>query len=136
MNDEPAFENPLEYGLDATLGMKFHDVEPGRVTGSFEIEDRVRQPFGIVHGGAHAALAESLASIGTYLAVASEGKIAMGMSNNTTFLRSVSEGVVNGEAVAIHQGSTTWVWDVALTDSEGRRCAVSRVTIAVRQRRT
>lgn len=129
---------PVEYAdsLDGILGMQIGEVSDGRVTGHFKVEDRVRQPFGLVHGGAHAALAESLASVGTFAAVAKQNKIAMGMSNNTTFLRSVTSGTVHGEAVALHRGATTWVWDITLTDDDGRRCAVSRVTIAVRDRRS
>ena len=59
----------------------------------------------------------------------------MGMSNNTTFLRSVNSGVIHAEAIALSQGKTTWVWDVTLKDEQDRVCAVSRVTIAVRERR-
>jgi uncharacterized protein (TIGR00369 family) len=68
--------------------------------------------------------------------VAEHGKIAMGMSNNTSFLRSVTSGTIHAEALAIQQGSTTWVWDVTLKDEQDRVCAVSRVTIAVRDRRS
>lgn len=121
--------------LNSALGFEFDDFEIGRVTGHFEIDDRVRQPFGIVHGGAYAAFAESLASAGTFAAVAESGKIAMGMSNQTQFLRAKTEGRVNAEAVAIHRGSTTWVWDVSLRDEEDRVLAVCRMTIAVRDRR-
>jgi 1,4-dihydroxy-2-naphthoyl-CoA hydrolase len=135
MKQIPKTAVPLDEDLNATLGLVFDEAEEGRVTGHFDVENRVRQPFGIVHGGVYAAIAESLASVGTYLAVAEQDKIAMGMSNNTTFLRSVREGRVTAEAVAIHQGSTTWVWDVTLTDGTDRTCAVSRVTIAVREKR-
>ncbi len=135
MNDHPKPIVPLDEDLNSSLGFHVDEVEIGCVTGHFDVTNKVRQPFGIVHGGAHAALAETLASVGTFRAVAGDGKIAMGMSNDTTFLRSVSEGTIRGEAVAIHQGSTTWVWEVKLTDEQGRLCAVSRLTIAVRERR-
>lgn len=126
---------PLDEDLNSQLGIHVDEVGDGRVTGHFAVENRVRQPFGIVHGGAHAAIAESLASIGTFHAVAAEGKIAMGMSNSTTFLRAVSSGTINALAVAIHRGSTTWVWDVELRSEDEKLCATSRVTIAVRDRR-
>ena len=58
--------------------------------------------------------------------------IAVGMSNNTTFLRPVLEGTVEAEATRRHRGRTTWIWDVEFTDGEGRVCALSRVTLAVR----
>ncbi len=135
MNEHPKPIVPLDEDLNSSLGFHVDEVEIGRVTGHFDVTNKVRQPFGIVHGGAHAALAETLASVGTFRAVAGDGKIAMGMSNDTTFLRSVSAGTIRGEAMAIHRGSTTWVWEVKLTDEQDRLCAVSRLSIAVRERR-
>lgn len=135
MNDESNANPYLGRDLNASLNFEIDSVEDGHVTGHFDVHDGVRQPYGIVHGGAYAALAETLASVGTYAAVAPEGKVAMGMANNTQFLRSVSEGTVKAEAVAIQRGRTTWVWDVTLTDSDERVCAVCRMTIAVRERR-
>jgi uncharacterized protein (TIGR00369 family) len=90
--------------------------------------------MGLVHGGVYAAIAESLASMGTARAVLADGKIVMGMSNNTAFMRPISEGVVRADARAIHRGRTTWVWDVDMRDDEQRLCASSRVTIAIRER--
>ena len=92
----------------------------------------MRQPFGIVHGGAYAALAESLASWCTYEAVRGDGNLAMGQSNFTSFMRPVSEGTVTAEAHCTHRGRTSWVWEVDFTDDQGRRCASTRVTMAVR----
>jgi 1,4-dihydroxy-2-naphthoyl-CoA hydrolase len=118
--------------LPAVLG--FETLESGRerAVGRFEVTDRVRQPMGIVHGGTYAALAEGLTSAATFDAVYPEGFYAVGLSNQTSFLRPVSEGVVTGSARAIHAGRTTWVWEVEFTDAEDRLCAVSRMTIAVR----
>ena len=93
--------------------------------------DSVRQPMGIVHGGAYAAMAETLASSTTYVHVQPES-IAVGLSNSTSFLRPVSEGTVHAEARRRHRGRTTWVWDVDFTDDQGRLCASSRVTMAIR----
>jgi 1,4-dihydroxy-2-naphthoyl-CoA hydrolase len=135
MNDHPQPILPLDEDLNSALGFHVDEVEIGRVTGHFDVENRVRQPFGIVHGGAHAALAETLASVGTFRAVAGDGKIAMGMSNDTSFLRATTSGTITAEAIALSQGNTTWVWDVKLTDEQDRLVAVSRVTIAVRERR-
>jgi 1,4-dihydroxy-2-naphthoyl-CoA hydrolase len=88
--------------------------------------------MGIVHGGAYAALAETVVSHTTLLAVRDEGMFPVGMSNETSFLRPVSEGTVTAEAVRRHRGRTTWVWQVDFTDGQGRLCALSRVTLAVR----
>lgn len=135
MNEQTPTNPFLGRDLNAALKFEIDSVEDGRVVGHFDVHDGVRQPYGIVHGGAYAALAETLASVGTYTSVAPDGNVAMGMANNTQFLRSVSEGRVSAEAVAIQRGQTTWVWDVTLTDSEDRVCAVCRMTIAVRERR-
>jgi 1,4-dihydroxy-2-naphthoyl-CoA hydrolase len=69
----------------------------------------------------------------TYGAVAPDGNIAVGQSNNTTFLRPAKGGTVHAEGTPLHQGRTSWVWDVRFTDDEGRLCAITRVTIAVRR---
>jgi 1,4-dihydroxy-2-naphthoyl-CoA hydrolase len=118
--------------LDGTLGFELIEAGDDAARGTFEVTDRVRQPFGIVHGGAYAAMAESLASATTYLAVKDEGMVAMGMSNDTSFLRPVSSGTIRAEARRRHRGRTTWIWEVDFTDAEGRLCAISRVTLAVR----
>jgi 1,4-dihydroxy-2-naphthoyl-CoA hydrolase len=121
-----------EDNMATALGFDIHEVEPGLARGGFEVTDRVRQPFGIVHGGAYAALGETLASVGTYRAVFEDGMAAMGQSNYTSFLRPVTEGYVTAEARPLHRGRTTWVWDVEFTDSDGKVCAITRVTMAVR----
>jgi len=121
-----------ERTLDGTLGFETLEIGDERATGRVEVSDRVRQPFGIVHGGVFAALAESLASMATYEAVAPGGEIAVGSSNHTSFVRPVLEGHVHAVARRRHRGRTTWVWEVDFTDDEGRLCALSRVTMAVR----
>ena len=121
-----------ERTLEGVLGFDLLDVGEELARGRFEVTDSVRQPFGLVHGGAYAALAESLASVATYAAVAPDGMIAVGQSNHTSFLRPVTEGSVHAEARRRHRGRTTWVWEVDFSDDEGRLCALSRVTLAVR----
>ena len=120
--------------LDGALGFEILEAGEESARGRFTVTDAVRQPFGPVHGGAYAALAETLASASTYLAVKGEGKIALGLSNQTSFMRPAMGGVVHAEAKRRHRGRTTWVWDVDFTDDQGRLCAVSRVTLAIRPR--
>lgn len=93
----------------------------------------MRQPAGLVHGGAYAALAESMVSLTTDDAVRESGRLALGQSNHTTFLRPVTEGTVHAEGRPRHRGRTSWIWDVEFSDDDGRLCAVSRVTLAVRE---
>jgi uncharacterized protein (TIGR00369 family) len=118
--------------FDSLYGLVVDEVSDGLVTGHVEVDRRVQQPFGIVHGGVHCSIAESLASIGTWFAVKDEGKLAMGLSNQTSFLRPISSGVIHGRANAVHRGRSTWVWDVEIRDDSDRVCALSRMTIAVR----
>lgn len=123
---------PIEETIDGTLGITFEAGPDGTVVGRMPVEKRVCQPYGIVHGGAYAVIAESMASAATYVGVAEEGKIALGMSNQTQLLRPISDGHVNATAEPIHTGRSTWVWDVEMRDDAGRLCATSRVVVAVR----
>ena len=134
MSDQKVGIRPTEGTLDEVLGFEILEANSETASARMPVENRVRQPFGIVHGGAYAALAETLVSAATYAAVAGRGNIAVGQSNHTNFLRPVSEGVVYASAQARHRGRTTWVWDVDFHDDGGRLCATSRVTMAVRPR--
>jgi 1,4-dihydroxy-2-naphthoyl-CoA hydrolase len=119
--------------LDGVLGFELLELGPDHVVGRFPIQDRVRQRFGLVHGGAYAALAEMLATEATVNAVHPDA--AMGISNDTSFLRGARGAWITARGRARHRGRTTWVWELDHTDDEGRLCAVSRVTIAVRPQR-
>lgn len=123
---------PLERTFDAHLGLEVSGLGGEVVYGRLEVADHHKQPFGIVHGGVYAAVAESLASAGTAALVVPEGRVPLGLSNQASFLRPVSGGVISAEARPRHRGRTTWVWDVELSDEAGRLCAVVRMTIAVR----
>ncbi len=118
--------------MDGTLGFELIEAGEEVARGRFDVTDRVRQPMGIVHGGAYAAMAESLASATTYMHVSEHGNIAVGQSNHTSFLRPVSSGTIHAEGRCRHRGRTSWVWEVDFTDDEGRLCAITRVTMAVR----
>ncbi len=116
------------------LGLEGYEFDGERVaTMRMPIHDGVKQPFGIVHGGAFAALAETLCSKATYAAVAP--KLAMAQANESIFMRAIRSGTVHARAEALHRGNTSWVWDVAMRDDDGRLCAASRLIIAVREAR-
>ena len=102
------------------------------VRGRVPVADKVKQPYGLVHGGVYSSLAETLASMATAGAVHEDGMIAVGLSNHTSFMRPITEGYVNAEGRCRHRGRTTWVWEVDFNDDDGRLCAISRVTMAVR----
>jgi uncharacterized protein (TIGR00369 family) len=119
-------------GFDRLYGLQLLAVSDTDVEASVVVRDEVKQGAGLVHGGVYAAMAESMASVATALAVLPDGLMAMGLSNSTSFLRPITEGVVHARATRLHRGRTTWVWDVRFSDDAGRTCAVTRMTIAVR----
>jgi len=120
--------------LDETLGFELVTLDEASAHARVDIDERHLQPLGVVHGGVYAALAESLASHATARAVGPSGLVALGISNDTSFFRPISSGTIRADAERLHRGRTTWVWDVRLTDDDGRLCASSRVTVAVRPR--
>src|SRR3954454_15153703 len=125
---------PLDHTLDATLGFETLEIGLEHARSRAAVVDRLKQPFGLVHGGVYSAMAESLASQATVAAVWDDGNVAVGLSNHTSYMRPVLSGHVNAVAHCRHRGSTTWVWEVEMTDDEGRLCALARVTMAVRPR--
>jgi 1,4-dihydroxy-2-naphthoyl-CoA hydrolase len=132
MADSPVGTYPAAGTLDEVLGFELLELTAERCRGRFAVEPRVQQPMGMVHGGAYAALAESMVSWATYAAVRGNGSMAVGQSNHTTFLRPVKRGQIHAEGRPLHRGRTSWVWDVDFTDDEGRLCATTRVILAVR----
>jgi uncharacterized protein (TIGR00369 family) len=129
---EGSFGVVAEETLDHHLGFEVIEVKEDSARARVPVSDRIRQPYGLVHGGVYAALAESIASIATARAVWQDGNIAVGLSNQTSFMRPATEGHVHAEARRRHRGRTTWVWDVDMTDDQGRLCASTRVTMAIK----
>jgi len=129
---EPAPVIPYEHTFDALYGLELLGHSEDEATARVAVRDAVKQPMGSVHGGLYAAIAESLASLATAAVVMSEGSIAMGLSNATSFLRPITEGTVHAHARRVHRGRTTWIWDVDIRDDAGHLCAMTRMTIAVR----
>ena len=119
-------------GFERLYGLELLDYSDTEVRARVTVGEQLKQGAGLVHGGVYAAMAESMASLATAVAVVPEGNIAMGQSNSTSFLRPIIEGVVHARATRLHRGRTTWVWDVSFSDDAGRACAVTRMTIAVR----
>jgi uncharacterized protein (TIGR00369 family) len=130
MSAEPVFPPPG--GYDALYGLEVLEVHDELVLAQVKVRDDLRQPFGLVHGGVLASIAETLASLGTAVVVVPEGNAAMGLSNSTSFLRPILDGTIHARAIRRHRGRTTWIWDVEITDDDGRLCAMTRMTIAVR----
>src|SRR3954452_694794 len=130
MESEPVFPPPG--GFDALYGLELLERHDDLVLGQVVVRDDLRQPFGLLHGGVLASIAETLASLGTAIVVMPEGNGAMGLSNHTSFLRPIIDGTIHARAIRRHRGRTTWIWDVEITDDDERLCAMTRMTIAVR----
>jgi len=133
VSDEPPV--PYERSFDALYGLEVLSIGDEEVRGRVAVSEKIMQPMGLVHGGVYASIAESLASIATWRGVRDEGRIAVGLSNQTSFLRPITAGHVHALARRRHRGRTTWLWEVDVTDDDGRLCAVVRMTIAVREAR-
>jgi len=125
---------PFEEALDGLLGFQVLSLTDKSARGRVAVTDRVRQIWGLVHGGVYMALSEMLPSEATIGSVHDDGMIAVGLSNHRSFLRPVTEGAIHAEARRLHGGKTTWLWEVFLKDDDDKLCAVSRVTLAVRHR--
>jgi uncharacterized protein (TIGR00369 family) len=123
---------PLERTFDALIGLRVVESGPERVRAEVDVRDELKQHRGLVHGGVFASIAESIASMATAMAVLPEGRSAQGLSNQTSFLRPITTGTIHAEARRRHRGRTTWVWEVDISDDDGRLCALVRMTVAVR----
>jgi 1,4-dihydroxy-2-naphthoyl-CoA hydrolase len=112
------------------LGIEFLEVGDDFLRARVPVDKRTRQPYGILHGGVSAVLAETLGSCGAAFA-APEGHRAVGLDINANHLRATTSGWVTGTARPVHVGRTTQVWQIDLQDEQGRLTCVSRITMAV-----
>ena len=113
------------------LGIEYTDLGPDFISAKMPVDDRTKQPFGLLHGGASAALIETLGSVGSSLCIDLSKQSPVGIEINANHLRSVREGYVFGTARAIHLGRRTHVWDVTITDEQGKRVCVGRLTVMI-----
>lgn len=125
------FANARLAGMNHTLGLRFTDVSPDEVIAEVPIGPHLLQPYGVVHGGVYATIAETLCSVGGALTVMPSGGHAVGLDNHTSFLRAAREGVITGTATPVHRGRRTHVWEARLTDGDGQLLATSRVRLMV-----
>ncbi len=116
--------------LMQTLGIRLLEASPQKVVAELEVTPKVHQPFGYLHGGASVALAETVASIGAYLA-APEGYTSFGLEINANHLRSMQSGKVTATGTPLHSGRTTAVWSIEIRDDQGRLVCISRCTLAI-----
>lgn len=117
------------------LGIVFSEIGPDFLRGTMPVDGRTRQPYGLLHGGASVALAETLGSTAGGMCVgADEGVV--GIEINANHLKGVREGLVTGAARALHLGRSTQVWEIRIEDESGQLVCISRLTLAVIRRRS
>jgi len=113
------------------LGMEFTEIGEDFLKGRMPVDHRTRQPYGLLHGGASVALAETLGSVASAFVVDRSQYNAVGLEINANHLRGVREGFVTGIARPLHLGKTTHVWDIRLHDEKDKLVCVSRLTVAI-----
>jgi 1,4-dihydroxy-2-naphthoyl-CoA hydrolase len=125
------FKSHSQRTLAATLGIEIVELTAGRVVATMPVDDRTRQPFGILHGGASVALAETVASMGATMNVDLDFFTVVGVEINANHIKAKRDGVVTGTATPIHVGRSTQVWQIVITDEQGKTVCISRCTLAV-----
>jgi 1,4-dihydroxy-2-naphthoyl-CoA hydrolase len=131
---KPSLEQLNEFSRDTmsdTLGIEFTQIGDDFISARMPVDAHTRQPYGILHGGASATLAESLGSIAGAFCVDMEKKIVVGLELNCNHVRSVREGYVYGTARSIHLGGMTQIWDIRIVDGSERLVCIARLTLAV-----
>ena len=134
--DSPDAIEHLKKGMAEAIGIELVLLTPDRVVATMPVDDRTRQPFGLLHGGASAALAETVASLGAFLNIDSDTHAAVGVELNANHMRAKTGGTVTATATPLRRGRTIHVWDIRIEDEESRLVCVSRCTLAIIPRRS
>jgi 1,4-dihydroxy-2-naphthoyl-CoA hydrolase len=121
--------------MSSHLGMEFTEIGPDYLRMIMPVDNRTRQPYGLLHGGASAALAETVGSVASSLIIDPLKQICVGLDINANHIKGVSEGYVHAIARPLHLGSTTHVWDIRICDDENKLVCISRLTVAVRDKK-
>ncbi|MCR6720593.1 MAG: hotdog fold thioesterase [Chitinophagaceae bacterium] len=117
--------------MGETLGIEFVAFGDDFISARMPVDNRTRQPYGLLHGGASCALAETVGSVASALVVDHEKFACVGLEINANHVRSAREGFVTATAKPLHLGANTHVWDIRITDEANRLICVSRLTVAV-----
>jgi len=120
-------------GMAAHIGIEFLDIGDDYIKARMPVDYRTHQPFGLLHGGASVALAETLGSTGAFLCINSKTHSAVGLEINANHLRGVKSGWVFGIARPIHCGKSTQIWEIRITNEADKLVCISRLTMAILQ---
>jgi 1,4-dihydroxy-2-naphthoyl-CoA hydrolase len=118
------------------IGIKIAEIGDDYVRGTMPVDARTHQPYGLLHGGASVALAETLGSLGAMMCADAKTHLAVGIDINANHLRGVTDGIVTGTARPIHLGRTTQVWEIRIEDERLRLICIARLTVAIVPRPT
>ena len=121
----------IQNTMTSTIGIEITDIGDDFICGKMPVDERTTQPFGLFHGGASAALAETLGSIGGGIKVYSNNETVVGIEINANHLKSVRDGWVYGKATPIRIGKKIQVWNIEITNEDDDLICVSRLTLAV-----
>ena len=128
-----SIKEKLPNTLVNSLGIEFKSIKKDELIATMPVDKRTKQPFGILHGGANVALAETLASIGGWLNVEDEKSIVVGLEINANHIRAVTTGEVTGKAKPIHLGRSTQIWEIKISNEEGKLVCISRCSLFCRK---
>ena len=117
------------------IGIEFTEIGDNYLKAKMPVDHRTQQPYGFLHGGASAALAETMGSIASALVIDQSLYNCVGLEINANHIRSVREGFVTGIAKPVHIGGQTHIWDIRITDESGAITCISRLTVAILQRK-
>lgn len=117
------------------LGIETLELTADKVVCTMPVNEKTKQPFGLLHGGASVVLAETVASIGAWASIDQDNEVAMGMEINANHLRSVGQGIVTAVGMPLHKGRSSAVWEIKITDEQQRLVCISRCTVAIAKKR-
>jgi len=116
------------------LGIRFTEISDDFIRGTMPVDARTRQPYGLLHGGASVALAETLGSMGAAMCVDAKEYLCVGQEINANHVRGARTGLVTGTARPVHLGGRSHVWTIEILDDAGKLVCTSRLTIAIIRR--
>tara|TARA_R110002020_G_scaffold148698_3_gene324697 strand:- start:575 stop:997 length:423 start_codon:yes stop_codon:yes gene_type:complete len=113
------------------LGIVFTEIGDDHLSATMPVNERTKQPMGLLHGGANVVLAETLGSVAASLTIDLKKQVCVGLEINANHLKGVKSGLVTGITTPIHIGKTTQVWEIKITNEQGQLCCISRITMAI-----
>ncbi|TXE05574.1 hotdog fold thioesterase [Algoriphagus aquimarinus] len=117
--------------MTAHLGIVFTEIGDNHLIATMPVDERTKQPMGLLHGGANVVLAETLGSVASSLTIDLNKQICVGLEINANHLKGVKSGLVTGTTSPIHIGKSTQVWEIKITNEQGQLCCISRITMAI-----